>query len=145
MSPTRLLNITCMSAALFLTAAGANAHNGGGHDYRYYGPHNVSQRYHHHRPDRHHHHRRHHHRRHRHGDRGAYLAGGVILGSIITHALTRPHYERQTRVTRTRVVGSDYRVRRHLFRDRNGNCFERQHNQRGDEIMIELDPTDCAW
>ncbi len=142
MSLTRLVKIAGISAALLLTAAATNAHAAGGHGYRHYGPHKVSHRHDYYRSYRHHHHRRH---RHRHSDRGAYLAGGVILGSIITHALTRPHYQRQTHVTRIRVAESDYRVSRRLFRDRNGNCFERQHNQRGDEIMIELDPAECAW
>ena len=86
------------------------------------------------------------HRRHRSNDRGAYLIGGLAIGAIVTHAI---HNSANRRVERDRVYRNDHqntrRISRRLFRDRDGNCFERTHNQQGDELLIELDRAECAW
>jgi len=89
---------------------------------------------------------------------GAYLAGGLILGSLIGHAYYRqqqPYYEpyyqpyygrRATVVVDAPVVTrSSSRISRRLLLDRDGNCFEKNYNDNGDEIMVELDPSECAW
>jgi hypothetical protein len=89
---------------------------------------------------------------------GAYLAGGLILGSLIGNAYYRnqqPYYEpyyqpyygrRATVVVDAPVVTrSSSRISRRLLRDRDGNCFEKHYNDNGDEIMAELDPSECAW
>ncbi len=127
---------------------------------------------------RHYRHRRHHYRhynghynhryRHRHGhrskhhsNRGAYLVGGLIAGSLLTHALTRPrdHYSySEHRTTRVVSPAPIYRptgyntdrtsapsISRRLFRDRDGNCFERSQNSAGEEVLIELPAASCAW
>ncbi|MEM1228918.1 MAG: hypothetical protein AAGI15_00145 [Pseudomonadota bacterium] len=94
-------------------------------------------------------------RRHSRSNRGAYLAGGVILGSVITHALTRPRYsERVVEYRSTTPVYQDrrvvvdqepQRVSRRLFRDRDGNCYERETTPAGDDLLIELPDRDCDW
>lgn len=97
--------------------------------------------YRHNRYARHYRHRRHH-------DRGLYLAGGLILGSVITHALHERHEPVVHRRVRTRVSGAvmdDAAISRRLFRDRDGNCFERTYTRAGDEVLSELDPSACAW
>ena len=144
-APSKLSSIaikSAIAACIFFIGAGLSAPAEAGRHYgdRYYGGHY----YHDYRPYR----RYCHHRRHRHHSRrGAYLAGGLLLGSIITHAYHRanhPHYNE--RVRERRVVRSEpHEVTRRLFRDRNGNCFERTQNSRGAQVLIELDPGECAW
>ncbi len=98
-----------------------------------------------------HRHRGHRHGRH-HSRRGAYLAGGLILGSLLTHAYHRSHYPRtepyvvrERRVIRSTPHVVERRTTKRLFRDRDGNCFERTFNRNGDELLVELDPAECAW
>jgi len=92
-----------------------------------------------------------------HGDKGLYLAGGLILGSLITHAYHRSYepvtvrqpvyrevvYESSPVVTSTRVIREA--PGRRLFRDRNGDCFERTTSVNGEELLVEIDRTACAW
>ena len=70
----------------------------------------------------------------------------MILGSLISHSYHR--YPETVVVQRTVVreptVVSSQPSRR-LFRDRNGNCFERTRTKQGDELMVELDPMQCQW
>ncbi|MFK7912875.1 MAG: hypothetical protein AB8B93_03085 [Pseudomonadales bacterium] len=121
-------------------------HYDGGRGYR----HNRRQRY---RDARRHSYRynnRYHYRQRSRSNRGAYLAGGILLGSVITHALTRPRHERhgdsyhETRVIRETANQSSAPTRR-LFRDRDGNCFERATDQQGNEVLIGLPDSECAW
>jgi len=84
------------------------------------------------------------------GDDGAYLVGGLILGSLITHAVMSrpaPYYEERAVVVQQApvVVQAAPQSGRHLLRDRNGNCFEKNYNNRGDEVLVELDPAECSW
>lgn len=94
------------------------------------------------------------HRRH-HDHSGAYLAGGLIVGSLLTHAWHRsyePRYYEPRVYTSSRViverparvVRRTTTVSRHLFRDRDGNCFEKRYRA-GEELMTELDPRECDW
>lgn len=93
---------------------------------------------------------RYHYRQRSRSNRGAYLAGGILLGSVITHALTQPRYERrpdsyhESRVIRETTRQSVTPSRR-LFRDRDGNCFERALDERGNEVLIDLPDSECAW
>lgn len=87
-----------------------------------------------------------------------YLAGGLILGSALTHAYhnsySEPRVVRQP-VYREVVYDSSPIVRstrvireaegRRLFRDRNGDCFERTTSANGEELLVELDPSSCSW
>lgn len=98
-----------------------------------------------------HHYRGGHYYRHHHSHNGAYLAGGLILGSLITHAYMsqprpEPYYGDRTVVVQApAVVQSAPIAGRHLLRDRYGNCYEKNYNDRGDEILVELDPVECEW
>ncbi|NKC00761.1 MAG: hypothetical protein GKR90_20010 [Pseudomonadales bacterium] len=132
-----------MLSSAFSAPAEAGPHYRGYHGGDYYNRHSYRHGY--------RHGYRRHHRRHR-SDRGAYLVGGLVLGGIIASAIHRNqdhHVYRDTREIReTRVVRtprSDDRVSRHLYRDRNGNCFERTSSPNGDELLAELDPASCAW
>jgi hypothetical protein len=81
-----------------------------------------------------------------HSNRGAYLVGGLVLGGIIASAIHRnhdPYVVRESRVEQS--SRADRRVTRRLYRDRDGNCFERTFSSNGDELLSELDPADCAW
>ena len=94
------------------------------------------------------------HRRHRGHNRGAYLAGGVVLGALLSHAIHPTHhsYRRSRydddyvirRVVREQPVNRSSNVTRRLYRDRDGNCFQRKQ-QNDEELLIELDPSECAW
>ena len=88
-------------------------------------------------------------------DGGAFV-GGVVLGSLLTQPVRERSVERvvyRTQpVTRAREVvyaGEPRRVstssRRSLLRDIEGNCFERTVNSAGDEVRVELDPSECAY
>jgi hypothetical protein len=130
------IGLLCMASTLaFATTAPAKA--AGYHGYKYG---------HHYRHGHRGYHHRRHHRRHRghHSNEAAYLAGGLILGSILTHAYHEPR-----RVVRRTVVHDPVVIRRtegrRLFRDRDGNCFERTRSRSGDELLIELDRSECAW
>ena len=91
-----------------------------------------------------------------HSNRGAYLVGGILLGSVLTHAFSprpspevvyierRPYrsprivYEEPTTVVR-RPAG------RRLVRDLNGNCYEQRFDRNGTELRTQLPATACDW
>lgn len=99
------------------------------------------------------------HRRHNNND-AAYLIGGLVLGSVITHAVTnrydRPrHYNRysnrevvyvnQPQTVRTYSTSTPPRQGRSLYRDLEGNCFERLDDGAGNELLQELPEGSCDW
>lgn len=103
-----------------------------------------------------------HHGRHyrRHHDRNAaYLLGGIVLGSVITHAVSAPRYHRPAYSHRDVVVVDrpttvrSYRtpvstsapIGRSLYRDIDGNCFERRSDADGNELLEELPAAACDW
>ena len=113
----------CCLALLYSTAASARGYgghySGGGHHYRHHG---------------------------HHSNHGAYIAGGLILGSLISNSYRR-HPERvvvQRTVVREPTVITNSPSRR-LFRDRDGNCFERTRTKQNDELIVALDPSECDW
>lgn len=127
-----LLGVTVAQPAF----ADKGRHGYHGHSYKHYRHHDRHY-------NRHYRHGYRHRRHHR--DRVAYLAGGLVLGSIITHALHRPHEPVVSRrVYRDRVYVDSGSTRR-LLRDVDGNCYEREYNRRGDEILIALPDSACAW
>ena len=137
-----------MVVALSLLSA-PQAHAGGKYRHYDHGYHYGYDRYHYDRRS----HRRHyrHKRYHRKNRDGAYLLGGLALGALITHAWHQPnrhhnrhHSDQYDHHTRTRVVHRDAPVSRRLFRDRNGNCFERIR-QGGEELLVELSASECRW
>lgn len=88
-------------------------------------------------------------------DGGAFV-GGVVLGSLLSQPVRERSVERVVYRTqaapRAREViyaGEPRRTsvstRRRLLRDLEGNCFERTTNAAGDEVRIELDPSECAY
>lgn len=93
----------------------------------------------------------------RHGREALFLAGGLIVGSVLTNAYHNSYERRVVRqpVYRDVVYDSSPIVRstqvirqsqgRRLFRDRNGDCFERTTSANGEELLIELDRSTCAW
>lgn len=100
-----------------------------------------------------------HHRSHgrHHGREAAYLVGGLVVGSLLTNAYHNSYERRVVRqpVYREVVYDSSPIVRstqvirqnqgRRLFRDRNGDCFERSTSAHGEELLVELDRSACAW
>ena len=88
-------------------------------------------------------------------DGGAFV-GGVVLGSLLSQPVRERSVERvvyrSQAAPRAREViyaGEPRRTRvstrRRLLRDLEGNCFERTTNAAGDEVRIELDPSECAY
>lgn len=87
------------------------------------------------------------------------LVGGIVLGSLISSSLYNYRdyrsYDRvvyrSPPVTRTRDVVYVNRSRpsvssgRKLLRDLQGNCFEIGHNEFGDEVRTQLDPSFCDY
>lgn len=132
----------CVTSAAVPAQAGGG-HRGHGYDHRGWGH------------GGHYYRGSHGHRSH-HNHNGAYLIGGLVLGSVLASAYhrgqDRDYYEPYL-VTRTvyRTVPSRVVVRevfvapagQSLFQDRHGNCFERNYNRNGDEVLYELDPADC--
>ncbi len=136
---------------------GGNYHRG----HRYRGHHSRRHyRRNHHRYNGRHHYRGHRYHRNRNNE-GAYIIGGLVVGSLLTHAWHRnqdARYERRVvepyrRTDSSRVYAAGTRriadtsapVSRHLFRDAQGDCFEKQQNDAGEELMIELPAEDCRW
>jgi len=131
-------------AALWATMASSPAEARGYHHNHYYGGHGYHAGYH--RSYRRGY--RHGYRRgHRRNNDAAYLAGGLVLGSLLTHAYHnhQDRYVRDVRVVRERPLRQSERVSRRLFRDRHGNCFERTYTPDGDELLLELDERQCHW
>lgn len=137
-----LVAVAAISAAALSSPAEARGYH---HYDRHYGYHGYHRKYH-----------RGYDRGYRHGYRrgyrrnndAAYLAGGLVLGSLLTHAYHshRDHYARDAHVVRERpVVRRSESVSRRLFRDRFGNCFERGTARDGSELLIELDESQCRW
>ncbi len=140
----KTLLCTAIAAVCGLGTAGisGNAHAGYGHHYKHHYNHRG-----------HHGHRHYRYRHHRHSHRGAYLLGGIALGALISHAYHAPYHRRHTHhdgyavreVYRQPVVAEQPgRIIRSLYRDRDGNCFERKR-EGGDELLIELPAQECAW
>ena len=77
-----------------------------------------------------------------HSDWPAYVVGGLVLGALLTNAFpgSRPasYYDSAQSAPPT-VQG------RRLFRDANGNCYERQTDGAGNELSNELPPSACNW
>ena len=77
------------------------------------------------------------------------MVGGLVLGSLLTNAYHRshePYVARESRVVHTAAhTTAQAPVSRRLFKDRNGDCFERNYNSVGDEVLVELHPNECAW
>ncbi|HET6471698.1 MAG TPA: hypothetical protein VFG38_07630 [Pseudomonadales bacterium] len=75
----------------------------------------------------------------------AYLAGGVILGALLTNMFqgSRPtaYYDNSQQTPPNTSPGQG----RRLFRDANGNCYERQTDGYGNELSNELPPAACNW
>ncbi len=95
--------------------------------------------------------------RRRHYDSGAFV-GGLVLGSLLSYPRYSRRYDRVTYtrpVTRTREVvyvknrtsGSSTPVAsgRRLLRDLEGNCFERNVDEDGNEIRIQLEASECSF
>ena len=124
--------IVCMLLAISFDAqAGGRGHHNGGHYYGHGHGHGHGYRY-----------------GYGHSGHGAgYLIGGLVLGSMLTHAYERRHQPYLVQESRVVQIPAETqrRVSRRLFRDRNGNCFERNFNSAGDELLVELDPSECAW
>ena len=91
----------------------------------------------------------------RHWDGGAFV-GSVVLSSLLLQPVRDRSVERM--VYRTQEAPYANEVvhagktrytsaisRRRLLRDLEGNCFERTINGAGDEVRIELDPSECAY
>lgn len=125
----------CLSILLAATPAYAG---GRGHqDHGYYGDHGYHHGY---RRDRGHYRQRRHHNR-----EGAYLLGGLVIGTVIGQALTpRPSYD-YPRETSRRYPDREPVVTRRLYRDLDGNCFERNIDGRGRETLLALPPYECEW
>jgi hypothetical protein len=135
MTMKRLL-ATCLAAVLIASSAATLA---GGFQHRGHGY-----------PSRHHSFYRHH------SNRGAYLVGGILLGSVLTHALfPRPAPEvvyierRPLRSPRVVYEESTTVVRRpagrQLVRDLGGNCFEQRFDRNGTELRSQIPATECDW
>jgi hypothetical protein len=85
------------------------------------------------------------HDRHRNNDRGAYLMGGIVLGSILTDLFHRQDDRQVTRRVISEPVVVDPAYSRRLIRDRSGNCFEKSYDRDGNEEVFEVSPAECAW
>lgn len=86
-----------------------------------------------------------------HGYDAGYLVGGLVLGSLLTHAYHRntydyydyPRYRRSAAYPvyrETAVIPG-----RRLYKDIDGNCFERVIDDGGNELLTELPAADCDW
>ncbi|MFU8816461.1 MAG: hypothetical protein ACNA7W_14015 [Pseudomonadales bacterium] len=94
----------------------------------------------------HHHHYHPAPKRKRRSNEGAYLLGGIVIGSVLTHAVQTSRQHQPPRQYAP-APGSGYAppvVTRRLFKDRYGDCFER-HSDAGREVLIPLPDWECNW
>ena len=135
--------------SLVLVAQPALAGDRGHGHYRHYDRH-YGHGHHYDRHYRHGHHYKHKHKRRGDNDEIAYLLGGLVVGSVLTHVLTAPSRQAApqsyyapayTPAPRTTTVTSG----RRLFRDIDGNCFERHVDGRGREVLSALPAWECDW
>ena len=139
---------TALISAIFVI--GATTAMAGGNKYKHSGWHG--------------HHKQHYSYRHRghNSHNGAYLVGGLILGSIIANNYHRSHQSyrvvhhstyhepvsRRQVIYRTRVVEPEAETAatgRQLLRDLEGNCFEIHRSDEGDELKEQLPEEACHW
>ncbi len=109
------------------------------------------------------------HRKHHRGHNShnaAYLAGGLILGSIIAHSYHNHHYSHRPAyrvvhrssyhepVVRRQIIYSTrvYEPHpeqiisgRHFYQDLEGNCYEILRSDEGDELKKQLPEETCNW
>ncbi|NOX49013.1 MAG: hypothetical protein GXP16_00540 [Gammaproteobacteria bacterium] len=150
--------LALVSSALLLTlglslpahAGGSYSGHYGGHHGGYYGGHHggyYNRHYSHSYRDNYYYGYRRHHRRY--DNTAAYIAGGLVLGSLLTHTFDRHpstlYTTNEFNGRRTVVSDNNRRVSRRLYKDRQGNCFEKTYTPAGDELLSELDPNQCAW
>jgi len=86
-----------------------------------------------------------HHNNDNHSDWPAYLAGGLIVGALLTNAYnaSQTNAYPYPQAAPASPVGSVQG--RHLLRDLNGKCYERQSDANGNEMRTELPPSECNW
>jgi len=73
----------------------------------------------------------------------AYVVGGLVLGALLTNAFPGA---RPTPYSDGRQSSSPPSAEgRRLFRDANGNCYERRVDGAGNELSSELPPSACSW
>ncbi|MDA1370820.1 MAG: hypothetical protein O2971_08690 [Proteobacteria bacterium] len=95
----------------------------------------------------------------RHYDSGSFV-GGLVLGSLLSYpSYSSRRYDtvtyRSRPVTRTREVvvvkdrapvnSAPIASGRRLLKDLEGNCFERNVDEEGNEIRVQLDPSECNF
>ena len=91
-----------------------------------------------------------HHNNNNHSDWPAYVAGGLIVGALLTNAYNKSqansysngYYSQQSAPTAAPVGTVQGR---RLLRDINGNCYERQTDNAGNEMRTELPASECNW
>jgi hypothetical protein len=86
-----------------------------------------------------------HHNNNNNSDWPAYLAGGLIVGALLTNVYnnSQPSAYSYPQSAPAAPIGSVQG--RHLLRDLNGKCYERQTDANGNEMRTELPPSECNW
>jgi len=85
-----------------------------------------------------------HHNNNNHSDWPAYVAGGLIVGALLTNAYNKSQASNGYYAPQSAPVAPSGQGRR-LLRDINGNCYERQTDSAGNELRTELPPSECNW
>ena len=87
-----------------------------------------------------------------HSDAG-WLLGGLVLGSVLSRPRYRYDYSSEP-VVRTREIvyvkdrstnSTKVITGRRLWKDLEGNCFERTVDEDGNELRVQLDPGECNF
>lgn len=92
--------------------------------------------------------------RYRRRDSGSFV-GGLVLGSLLSYprSYERTIYRTVPVVDTYRTTGGNVKVYssapvasgRRLLRDLEGNCFERNIDEEGNEIRVQLDASECDF
>jgi hypothetical protein len=123
--------------ALLLTVLPVHAHAKGKGGHGYYDHHHHRDYRPRGRPQHHHHH--YYHQPKRRSNEGAYLLGGIVIGSVLTHALHQPRYAPAPAVGHHAPAPG-----RRLLKDAYGDCYERR-GYGANEVLIPLPDWECAW
>jgi hypothetical protein len=86
-----------------------------------------------------------HHNNNNNSDWPAYLAGGLIVGALAANAYNNSQARTYSYPQAAPATPIGSVQGRHLLRDLNGKCYERQTDANGNEMRTELPPSECNW
>ena len=86
--------------------------------------------------------------RHRRHNELGYLVGGLVLGSLLSSSSYREPLTRTREIVyvkQSAIRSAPLTTGRRLLKDLEGNCFERNTDDDGNEIRVQLEASECNF